>query len=573
MSVATLPRTRNKDQVLAWANRQKNAPLSTAQAAAMDSVYPEWRKTINGVWFTNLEAVEAFVAAHGFFPRAGVKDPAEKAIGIWLATQRYRVNLLSADRIKLLEERLPGWNKSKEEAWNERLDEVCAIVAALGRLPKYTEKDPEAKKAQAWIRNHRAHPDTDWRVITLNERLPGWNFSTQDLWSATVDAVAAFVATHDRMPTQHEKSRVDKSLGTWLNGQRCERNLSAYRRGELDRRLPGWDRTAEDKWNDALDFVVAFYGTHDKLPNGKSADAAEAFHGRWIRTQNRDADAVLPHRQAILDERLPVWRNKRDERWTIMLEKVVAFLSDNGRMPSSNASEPDEAAAGRWVVQQRQGIRVTPAREEVLRARLPQCLAKRGDTWTEKLHETVRFFAEHGRMPGNSTKDQAERRLATWLQRNRSKPQSAERISALDTHLPQWRVSSEDVWNGRLEYVAAFWAANGRFPAHCAKDKQERKHAIWLSNQKITASKDPARAALLRERLPAWGRSYDDIWNDHLKNLIAFVGEHGRFPTGSKTGEPDEFEQAQWLNHQRRNEKLKAAREAVLDEKLPGWRG
>ena len=191
-----------------------------------------------------------------------------------------------------------------------------------------------------------------------------------------------------------------------------------------------------------------------------------------------------------------------------------------------------------------------------------------------KLHATADFYAAHGRIPNNSAKDPDEKRLGVWLQNVKIKPQSAERVAALDLHLPSWRITAEDVWNGRLEYVRVFLATNGRFPSTTAKDREERKHGVWLSNQRsIAGTMDPDRLARLNDRLPGWNRTLDDLWNERLAGVVAFAAQSGRLPATSADASTDELKHAEWLHDQRRNKKLRADRESALNEHLPGWRG
>lgn len=576
MSTTPLYRGRTKEQALAWGNRQKHLALSAEQASALDIVYPDWRKTLNGVWFTRLEAVEALVAVNGFFPRAAAKDPAEKQLGIWMAAQRYRVELLSPDRIKLLNERLPGWNKSKDEAWNERLEEICAIVAELGRIPHSTEKETEARRAGVWLKRFAKAPETDPKVITLNERIPGWNDRSNDaVWARNMDALEAFVNTHGRFPTQHEKSRDDRRLGVWLHTRRqAGEGLSDQRRDELTRRVPGWDRSADDKWNDCLDAAVAYFTQHGRLPSDHSSDPKVAASGRWVWTQRTGIDSMPEHRVAALDSRLPGWRARRDDKWESMLEYVEAFVKEKGRFPA-RSGDIIESRGAMWLGRQKKGLGVTLERAARLDAGIPGWRETAEDVWNRKLAEFEAFYQANGRRAWVNAPDSTERALGVWFNNTKNGPLSAERSAALDAADIGVLRSPDEIWSDTLEAVIAFRAAHGRFPTGSGKVSGERQLATWLTNQRGSKAKmSTDRRELMAARLPRWDVTLEDIWRTRLQECVDFVCDHGRLPSLRKGVTEDELKIGQWLCDQRKAKNMvKPRRVAILDARLDGWRG
>lgn len=288
---------------------------------------------------------------------------------------------------------------------------------------------------------------------------------------------------------------------------------------------------------------------------------------------SRQKDANLSEVQASsLTAVYPNWRRTNDDVWFANLESVEAFLAQHGRLPASSGKIPGEAIAGRWLVALRTRKRLSPIRAQALADRLPQALMSRDDVWMEKLSAAVVFYATHGRLAASNTEDEDEKKLAAWLHGIRFFPQSAERLLALDTQLPAWRHTPDDIWAARVEQVAVFASENGRYPAANAKDDQERKLAAWLRSQ--PTKKIPLTAlqlATLNERLPGWNRTNDDVWNDNLEAVRAFLIEHKRFPIRSTSKPAAECGAARWLYDQRRK-KITPSREALLNERIPGWR-
>lgn len=578
MSVATLPRTRKREHTLAWVNRQKYIPQSTVQAAALDSVYPDWRKTLNGAWFTSLEEAEAFVKARGFFPRAKAQDLAEKTLGIWLATQRYRAGLLSPDRLDLLNSRLPGWNKSKDEAWNERLDEVCAIAARLGRIPGVTDKDAEVRRAGVWLRKYAKSPLGDPQVVVLNDRLPGWNDSGFDArWVRNMDALVAFLEVHGRFPSQHEEDRDARRLGVWLHSRRQGIDtLSQCRRDELTRRAPGWDRSADDKWDENLEFVATYFTEHGAFPSDHSKDPVVAAAGRWMRIQRSKRSSMSQRRTDALDARLPGWQRNKDEKWEAMLDFVAGFMHRNGRFPSWSASAgSEERGAAIWLQRQRKGTGMTSVREAMLDERIPSWRETADDLWFRNLSACEAFYKKNGRRAVSTSTDAEERRLAIWFNNASRATMSEERAAAFAAaDLGDLR-SRDQVWADTLDLVSAFRAAHGRFPTATGKVPGERTLATWLTNHRQgKAAISQERRTAMNARIPEWDLTLEDIWRLKLQACVGFVQLHGRLPSSGKNAGEAEKKSAEWVGQQRKAKRVsRPDREAILDEQLPGWRG
>ncbi|WP_028245551.1 helicase associated domain-containing protein [Pseudoclavibacter soli] len=139
-------------------------------------------------------------------------------------------------------------------------------------------------------------------------------------------------------------------------------------------------------------------------------------------------------------------------------------------------------------------------------------------------------------------------------------------VQLADRLLPGWRAEYPlgDTWLRHLLDVSEFHIEHGRFPT------RSELEGAWLNKQRQAAKKgtlSPERHALLDQQLPGWNVALDDVWRDHLTNVVALHTEHGRFPTRP---EPE----GQLLVDQRqaaRKGTLSPERRALLDQQLPGW--
>lgn len=125
---------------------------------------------------------------------------------------------------------------------------------------------------------------------------------------------------------------------------------------------------------------------------------------------------------------------------------------------------------------------------------LPQPLSRVTDAGRRNLQDILAFHETEGRLPVNG-RSPRESALAGWLVRRREQADngtlSPVYALALDT-IPGWREQStkrdadSTRWNQRLDEVAAWLTAGHDWPRHNKTDDQEeRTLGVWLHTQRI----------------------------------------------------------------------------------------
>lgn len=208
--------------------------------------------------------------------------------------------------------------------------------------------------------------------------------------------------------------------------------------------------------------------------------------------------------------------------------------------------------------------------------------------WQQRLQELIAWRAEHeGRWPRSRMQDQSaaktpegllEKRLGTWLDNNRRRGVTSERRFALDRACPGWEELRKQqapprAWSEMLEDMRRWRAAQDdpdSWPSMRSSDAHERRLALWLENTRRRVPEGSARAQLLDETVPGWRAPAQPTWDERLAAAVAWNQTHAGFPS-SKSEDADERSLGNWLIDQRRPS-VSAARQAVLDAQLPGWR-
>ncbi|GGI00112.1 helicase associated domain-containing protein [Arthrobacter liuii] len=133
-----------------------------------------------------------------------------------------------------------------------------------------------------------------------------------------------------------------------------------------------------------------------------------------------------------------------------------------------------------------------------------------------------------------------------------------------------------------LQKVLAFYTAEGRLPVH-RRSQRESALAGWLVRRRQEADNgrlSPAYADAL-DAIPGW-RTYPTKrdadaarWKQRLAEVSAYLAAGNEFPRHNKTDDREERTLGVWLHTQRidyRAGKLTQAKEAQLNEIIPGWR-
>lgn len=131
-----------------------------------------------------------------------------------------------------------------------------------------------------------------------------------------------------------------------------------------------------------------------------------------------------------------------------------------------------------------------------------------------------------------------------------------------------------------MEDILAFYESEGRLPV-ASRSVRESALAGWLSRRRAQAAAGTLSSAYaVLDTIPNWRdhptkRDSDAArWKQRLAEVSAFLAARTEWPRINKTDDRDERVLGAWLHTQRidyRAGKLTAAKEARLNEAIPGW--
>lgn len=205
----------------------KKSKLSDEHKALLDFDTPGWRVATNdNRWLASLEECVSLYKSIGRVPK-----PVESR---WLKRQKeYKYEgVLSLEREKLLDARLPGWSSELRRSSSNALEDCVKQARSLGRLPIGAENEWLHKQKT----KHKLGKLSKELIKQLDDRLPGWQSDVRELaWRSKLAELVTQSKELGRLPTRSENH--------WLQiqKQRCRSGKLPVKYLELlDEALPGW---------------------------------------------------------------------------------------------------------------------------------------------------------------------------------------------------------------------------------------------------------------------------------------------------------------------------------------------
>lgn len=219
-------------------------------------------------------------------------------------------------RQRLLDRELPGWDQVptlSDRRFHQMLDRLVQHLTAYGDWPT---RDTDAGLVQWLTRSRAAHRGKGrrrWsaeRSAALNRVAAGWDDPYEAVFLLRARQVAAHRAAHGALPT----ASTARELANWLTRARAEQARTPgtpqarRRRRHLDRLIPEWAETIEDRFATNAHQVAAFVAEHGRFPT-RTTDASLS---EWLIGVRRAASGkgnrkLTPKRRALLDDLIPGW--------------------------------------------------------------------------------------------------------------------------------------------------------------------------------------------------------------------------------------------------------------------------
>jgi hypothetical protein len=269
----------------------------------------------------------------GKLPSKYSDDPNIKTAAIWQQTMRrqYKNQLLSAERIKILEE-TEGWEWGRENhTWEESRLLWIEQYNKLGRLPsRYNTNDAYEIKSAEWY-HHQIFEFNNNRIpadhIKILDETPGWKWREEasriNNWEENRINWIEQYKKLGRGPSETSNDSDEKRAARWQYDQRYNyknATLSTERIQKLEE-TKGWYWEKSDNWEGKLYQWAILYKKLGKRPSNMSKNALEKRIGLW---QNQQ---ILHYKENKLSKE-QIDKLEKTEGWK--WEEYISTLVDVG---------------------------------------------------------------------------------------------------------------------------------------------------------------------------------------------------------------------------------------------------
>ena len=487
--------------------------------------------------------------------------------------------------------------------------------------------------------------------VHMDENLPGWNdevdFDIHNMniakniveWSRENDnRLPMFITKRGKIDERTEEEKKETGFAQKLkrftdakNGKE-RRPIADELIDYLNKHLPGWCETGEDKMTkDAIE-IIEWYKQNRRLPRfmhkpkGEDTRTIEEKNeydyasrlGRWKRCLQSNACDYYPKIKKMLDENIPNWNASLGDLALQKAEEIVLWFKKNKRMPveirkrtnpdDRTEDEIEENHYSSKLCNFRQGLKgrgttkcPTNVRdyldEHLTGWRIDIDLEKKGMIDIEELVKRAKDRESKGKnlMPIDRKPTNKKQRMPEDIQETkdaqklnncksglegRSKSTCTDEMKKyLDLHLPGW---NENIDHEKFQYEKALqlvtWVKDKqKFPERSG-NTEEIEYYKTLMRWKCERTKCCVKVKeYLDKEIPGWSNKKDDLQMLKAIEIVKWSNENKRQP---KCNSGNEIEQSFY-------NKLVAWRKGVnggygaacstdiknyLDEYLPGWR-
>jgi hypothetical protein len=322
-------------------------------------------------------------------------------------------------------------------------------------------------------------------------------------WKSTLEELTKFIKEHGRLPTKYNRNGSEKKLAHWRH-----HNVSLYNRGLLSEERARLIESSDimfnedDRiWLDMLEQTKRFVELNGRYPSRFGKSAEEKKCGRW-----RGEQATLLRGNRLDSSRKQKFENAGlantilDQKWNLMLKKVVQFKKKYGRMPSINSSVQDEVILAKWCYKNNRALEikasVNPQRARLITAAGIPKSQKKIDPWQKQYDKLKEFCTKYSRLPLHGTVGD-EKHLYQWyfdqltrINKGKLDVEKANKIHLIkNTMIPPGVIARGLKWMEKYRAVSDFREKHDRLPGSSKKRIEERKLYGWLSEQKKAIKK------------------------------------------------------------------------------------
>jgi molybdopterin biosynthesis enzyme MoaB len=270
--------------------------------------------------------------------------------------------------------------------------------------------------------------------------------SFEDKWKMRLREVGKYINENGKRPSTHDEDKSIKVLGWWISTQQSSyaKSKGIMKNKEI-RQL--WEKfvikyenyflSNEKQWELTLKKVVKYINENRKIPSQYNENSEIKKIGCWILVQQYN---YFKPQQIMKNKKIrSLWEKfikkyqkyfmSNEEQWKLILKKVVKYIDENCKKPSTIDKDKSIKVFGQWVSTQQSSYAKSKGimKNKEIRQLWEKFVIKyqkyfvsNEEQWKLILKKVSDYVEKNEKRPSGSSKDKSIKILGQWISRQQS---------------------------------------------------------------------------------------------------------------------------------------------------------
>jgi len=349
-------------------------------------------KNRDEVWMKKLENVKNYININNKLPTHYDKNKEINSLSVWIGTQKknykIRKEIMKYDiiynKFKEFLETYKEYFISNEEIWNNHYEKVINYIKENNKLPLEKHKDKNIKLLGGWLSNQKTNYRLKNRIMKNNtiynkfkeflETYKEYLLSNEEKWYNYFEKLIKYIKENNKLPSSESKDKDVKILGSWFLNQKNNyknhiksmKNEIIYNKfKEFLEKYKEYFISNEEIWYNHLEQVIKYINDNNKLPSPTGKNKEINILGEWLTCQKMNykkneqimKNYIIYNKFKDFLEKYKKYFLTNEEVWTNNLKKIIKYIKENNKLPSSSSKDNKIQALGRWISTQKKNYK------------------------------------------------------------------------------------------------------------------------------------------------------------------------------------------------------------------------
>ena len=421
-------------------------------------------------------------------------------------------------------------------------------------------------------------------------------------WRADAKKVCECMDKNGKRPSQSDKDKEIKRLGSWISNQNTNYKKNAYIMKNLVIRAE-WEAILikyneyliidrEEDWRDKCKKLCDYMDKEKKRPSKHDKNTDIKKLGLWISNQNTNYNKnikimknldIRGEWETVLEKYNEYLIIDREEDWRDDAKKSCDYMDKNGRRPSDSDKDKDIKKLARWIVTQKKNYEKNAniMQNPVIRVEWEAILIKyneyliidREEDWRSICKKVCEYMDNNNKRPSDGDKNTDIKKLGLWISNQNANYNKNINIMKNPVIRKEWEAVVEkykeylcvgtELWRSICKKVCEYMDKEKKRPSGKDNDEYIKTLGMWIGTQnrnykkKTQIMENPEirkewETMLIKYSL--YLRDGEEDWRSTCNKLCEYIDKEKKRPSNSDK-DKDIKSLASWINTQNQNYK------------------